>query len=125
MIEKFNGIIYLIVFLVHFIGTGVYSFQLIVGTKKFRERFAGTPVRRLGYERFLRNTLIAIGNSKDKFFIKPVMKKLDHVDILVRGMAVWALYKLSPQDFMQEKQKRLHLEKDHSVKNEWELGRLE
>ena len=39
MIEKFNGIIYLIVFLVHFIGTGVYAFQLIVGTKKFRERF--------------------------------------------------------------------------------------
>ena len=35
MIEKFNGIIYLIIFLVHFIGTGVYAFQLIIGTKKF------------------------------------------------------------------------------------------
>ena len=39
MIEKFNGIIYLIIFLVHFIGTGVYAFQLIIGTKKFREKF--------------------------------------------------------------------------------------
>ena len=39
MIDKFNGIFYLIIFLVHFIGTGVYAFQLIVGTKKFRERF--------------------------------------------------------------------------------------
>ena len=90
--------------------------------KKFRERFAGTPVRRLGYERFLRNTLIAIGNSKDKFFIKPVMKKLDHVDILVRGMAVWALFKLSNRSFIREKEKRLCTEKDHSVKNEWKLG---
>ena len=35
MIEKFNGIIYLIIFLVHFIGTGVYAFPLIIGTKKF------------------------------------------------------------------------------------------
>ena len=39
MIEKFNGIIYLIIFLVHFIGIGVYAFQLIIGTKKFREKF--------------------------------------------------------------------------------------
>ena len=39
MIEKFYGIIYLIIFLVHFIGLGVYAFQLIIGTKKFREKF--------------------------------------------------------------------------------------
>ena len=39
MIEKFDGIIYLIIFLVHFIGLGVYAFQLIIGTKKFREKF--------------------------------------------------------------------------------------
>ena len=39
MIEKFNGIFYLIIFLIHFIGLGVYAYQLIVGNKKFREKF--------------------------------------------------------------------------------------
>ena len=39
MIEKFNGIFYLIVFLAHFIGIGIYCFQTIVGTKKFMDKF--------------------------------------------------------------------------------------
>ena len=39
MIEKFNGIFYLIIFLVHFIGIAVYCFQTIVGTKKFMDKF--------------------------------------------------------------------------------------
>ena len=39
MIEKFNGIFYLIIFLVHFIGIAVYCFQTIVGTKTFMDKF--------------------------------------------------------------------------------------
>tara|TARA_B100001250_G_scaffold1446_1_gene1270 strand:- start:258 stop:674 length:417 start_codon:yes stop_codon:yes gene_type:complete len=39
MIEKFNGIFYLIVFLAHFIGIAVYCFQTIVGTKTFMDKF--------------------------------------------------------------------------------------
>ncbi len=39
MIEKFNGIFYLIVFLAHFIGIVVYCFQTIVGTKTFMDKF--------------------------------------------------------------------------------------
>ena len=39
MIEKFNGIIYLIIFLAHFIGIAVYCFQTIVGTKSFMDKF--------------------------------------------------------------------------------------
>ena len=39
MIEKFNGIFYLIVFLAHFIGIAVYCFQTIVGTKSFMDKF--------------------------------------------------------------------------------------
>ena len=39
MIEKFNGIIYLIVFIVHFLGTGVYAYQTIINNKKFRAKF--------------------------------------------------------------------------------------
>ena len=64
MVDKFNGIIYLIIFLVHFIGIGVYSFQLIVGTKKFCEKFqidetASTMLRMTG-SIFLGSVLMAI-----------------------------------------------------------------
>ena len=64
MLEKFNGIIYLIIFLVHFIGTGVYAFQLIVGTKKFRERFqideTASTIMRMAGALFLGAVLMAI-----------------------------------------------------------------
>ena len=39
MIEKFNNIFYLIIFLVHFAGIGMYAFQTIVGTKVFLKKF--------------------------------------------------------------------------------------
>ncbi len=39
MIEKFNGIIYLIVFIVHFLGFGVYAYQMIINNKNFRAKF--------------------------------------------------------------------------------------
>ena len=64
MIEKFNGIIYLIIFLVHFIGTGVYAFQLIIGTKKFREKFdideTATTMMRMTGALFLAAVLMAV-----------------------------------------------------------------
>ena len=64
MIEKFNGIIYLIIFLVHFIGIGVYAFQLIFGTKKFRERFqideTASTIMRMAGALFLGAVLMAI-----------------------------------------------------------------
>ena len=40
MIEKFNGIFYFTIFLIHFAGLGLYAYQLIVNTEKFREKFA-------------------------------------------------------------------------------------
>ena len=39
MIEKFNNIFYLIIFLVHFVGIGIYAFQTIVDTKVFLKKF--------------------------------------------------------------------------------------
>ncbi len=62
--DKFNGIIYLIIFLVHFIGMSVYSFQLIIGTKQFRGKFqidetASTMMRMTGAI-FLAVVLMAI-----------------------------------------------------------------
>ena len=43
MIEKFNNIFYLIIYLVHFLGVGVYAFQTIFSTKNFMERFGIDP----------------------------------------------------------------------------------
>ena len=39
MIEKFNGIIYLIVFLVHFVGYAFYAFRCLAGTKAFVDQY--------------------------------------------------------------------------------------
>ena len=39
MIEKFNGIFYLILFVIHFLGVGAYAYQMIIGNQKFREKF--------------------------------------------------------------------------------------
>ena len=64
MIEKFNGIIYLTVFIVHFLGTGVYAYQTIINNKKFRAKFdmdetAATIMRMVGAS-FLGALLIAL-----------------------------------------------------------------
>ena len=53
MIEKFNGIFYLIVFIVHFLGFGVYAYQMIIDNEKFRAKFeidetAATVMRMIG-----------------------------------------------------------------------------
>ena len=64
MIEKFNGIIYLTVFIVHFLGTGVYAYQTIINNKKFRAKFdmdetAATIMRMVGAS-FLGTLLMAL-----------------------------------------------------------------
>ena len=62
----------------------------------FRKFFSGSPVRRAGHIRFLRNVLVATGNSGDRRLIPLVLRHLRHSDPLVRGMAVWALSELVP-----------------------------
>ncbi len=60
----------------------------------FRTRFAGTPVKRTGRERFIRNVLIAAGNSGDPALAGRVFPLLQDASPLVRGAAVWALGRL-------------------------------
>ena len=87
----------------------------------YRKRFAGTPVRRAGYVRFLRNVVVAAGNSGDTTLVGPLEKLLHHQAHLVRGMAVWALRQLLPAaDFSQISQTHLPMEKDSSVIAEWQ-----
>lgn len=62
---------------------------------QFRSFFSGSPVKRIGHARFLRNVLIAIGNSRDMSLFKAARAHLDHPSPLVRGMAVWACGRLA------------------------------
>ncbi len=84
--------------------------------------FMGTPIRRLGYNRFMRNVLIAAANSKDLSLINDVLKKLDSRNEFVRAMAVWALFCLSKSRFLLEKKKRLDSEDFYYVRQEWLNG---
>jgi epoxyqueuosine reductase len=61
----------------------------------FRARFAGTPVKRTGRNRFVRNCLIAAGNSGDATLLPRVEALLADGSPLVRAMAVWALARLA------------------------------
>jgi epoxyqueuosine reductase len=60
----------------------------------FRLRFAGTPVKRTGRDRVVRNALIAAGNSGDRSLLARVTPLLDDASPLVRAMAVWASRRL-------------------------------
>ncbi len=56
----------------------------------FRKLFSGSPVKRIGHTRFLRNCLIAAGNSGNLALLPIVERLLLHASPLVRAMAVWA-----------------------------------
>ncbi|WP_034329048.1 tRNA epoxyqueuosine(34) reductase QueG [Aminobacter sp. J41] len=60
----------------------------------FRALFTGSPVKRIGRDRFVRNVLIAAGNSGDVMLVEQVRALLDDPAPVVRGAAVWALAQL-------------------------------
>ena len=62
----------------------------------FRALFTKSPVKRIGRDRFVRNVLVAIGNSNDPGLAETASSLLDDASSLVRGMAVWALSRLDP-----------------------------
>jgi epoxyqueuosine reductase len=62
----------------------------------FRKLFSGTAAKRLGRDRFVRNVLIAIGNSGDPALADAARARLDDASPLVRAMAAWALSRLLP-----------------------------
>ncbi len=89
----------------------------------FRARFAGTPIKRTGRDRVVRNALIAAGNSGDVSLLPAVTGLLDDPSPLVRAMAVWALARLGTREEM-ESQARLHhaREQEQAVIAEWSLA---
>jgi epoxyqueuosine reductase len=86
----------------------------------FRQMFAGGPVRRAGHARFLRNVLIAAGNSGEAALAPAVEALLAHDSRLVRGMAVWALRRLlDAKDYRALRLAHAPGEMDDTVKGEW------
>lgn len=89
----------------------------------FRVRFAGTPVKRTGRDRFVRNVLIAVGNSGDASLVPIVERLLDDTSPLVRAMAVWALERLVDKaQFAEYRARRGAAEGDPDVRREWNGG---
>jgi epoxyqueuosine reductase len=86
----------------------------------FRARFTKSPVKRIGRDRFIRNVLIAIGNSNDAALAIEVERRLDDESPLVRGAAVWALSQLTGREaFAAFAADAISAEPDESVRAEW------
>jgi epoxyqueuosine reductase len=86
----------------------------------FRQVFSGSPIKRIGRDRFLRNVLIAIGNSGDRGLATTVEAHLEDPSPLVRAMAVWALARLLPvAEFSALRARHEAGDADESVRAEW------
>ncbi|HEV2186548.1 MAG TPA: tRNA epoxyqueuosine(34) reductase QueG [Stellaceae bacterium] len=85
----------------------------------FRTMFAGTSVKRIGRNRFLRNVLIAIGNSGERDLVRSALNCLDDASPLVRAAAIWALSRLDERNAAREREKRAAAEADALVCEEW------
>ncbi len=85
----------------------------------FREYFRASPIKRIGRNRFVRNVLIALGNSGDPALATAILPRLHDDSALVRGAAVWALSRLDDTRFAAERGARAAGEGDSDVRAEW------
>jgi len=89
----------------------------------FRDLFRGSPIKRIGRDRFVRNVLIAIGNSGDAARVPQAKALLEDPSPLVRAMAVWALSRLLDKQALSElAAQRAAQECDADVAAEWNAG---
>lgn len=97
---------------------------LELGDAAFRAFFSGSPIKRIGRDRFLRNVLIAAGNSGDAALAGTVSGLLGDASPLVRGAAIWALARLVPEtEYAERAAIGLATENDAAVREEWRLAR--
>jgi epoxyqueuosine reductase len=89
----------------------------------FRARFTKSPVKRIGRDRFVRNVLIAIGNSNDPALADEARRLLDDQSALVRGAAVWALSQLMGRtEFERLAVDAIRSERNETVRAEWRFS---
>lgn len=93
---------------------------LMLDDPAFREKFAASPIKRIGRDRFIRNVLIAAGNSGESALLPVVESLLNDPSPLVRGAAIWALSRLVERgDFENNRARLAPDEPDEDVKAEW------
>jgi len=85
----------------------------------FRAMFSGSPIKRIGRNRFVRNVLIAIGNSGDAALAQAAKQRLDDESPLVRVAAIWALRQLDANGMSEVREDYLAQETDAEVRAEW------
>ncbi|HEY5046944.1 MAG TPA: tRNA epoxyqueuosine(34) reductase QueG [Rhizomicrobium sp.] len=92
----------------------------------FRALFRGSPIKRIGRDRFVRNVLIAIGNSGDMALAAAAETRLGDASALVRAMAVWALSQLlDGPGFAGLRAAHAGQEPDGAVRQEWGVAAAE
>jgi epoxyqueuosine reductase len=94
---------------------------LALDDASFRTVFSGSPIKRIGRNRMVRNALIAAGNSGMAALVPPVRALLDDEAAEVRGAAIWALSRLDSQGFVEQRSRRAPEESDPTVMAEWDL----
>lgn len=96
---------------------------LALDDASFRALFTASAIKRIGRDRFIRNVLIAAGNSGDAALVPQVAALLDDPAGIVRAMAVWALSRLLGEPaFVALRNQRINSETDASVRREWETA---
>ena len=86
----------------------------------FRQVFTASPVKRIGRGRFVRNVMIAVGNSGDRGLLRAVHDRLSDADPVVRGAAIWALSRLAPEQARARARASRDAESDPEVEAEWQ-----
>lgn len=92
---------------------------LALDDASFRAVFSGSPIKRSGRDRMVRNAAVAAGNSGDHDLVAALLPLLDDEAPTVRGAAIWALERLDPQRFDVERERRMAGESDKNVRCEW------
>lgn len=99
------------------------SFLLSLDDPTFRSVFSGSPVKRIGRNRFVRNCLIAAGNSGLADLIPACRTLISDAAPEVRGMAIWALSRLLPEEEIAQLRKvHLPAETEAEVRREWTMA---
>ncbi len=91
----------------------------------FRKLFSGSPVKRIGRGRFIRNVLIAIGNSGAAELAGEAERLVRDDAPQVRGAAVWALQRLAPDRVAKLSRELAERESDADVRTEWHAAENE
>ncbi len=98
------------------------DFLLGLDDAAFRTFFSGSPVKRISRNRFIRNVLIAAGNSKDQGLVEKCKGLASDASPEVRGMAVWALSQLMDSHNFHAYAASHTTEDDSDVQEEWRIA---